>query len=187
MSENKFIARNKFVSKLENKITEMNQSLQLLAKVDTKLFLKQSGGSGLYTLGINIADLDARSKLWAKALDNTKGLTEKLKALEANVTEYQKKLKTILDTMIVPDDVDISSLDTLLSLDDEALKLATAVFAKIYNSKGKDKSSIKSDISVGSTEFKNYIDKLATDKITSDDAYKIKAEFDAQVNAQIDR
>ena len=50
MSENNnLVARNKFVSRLQKKITEMNKSISLLSKVDEKLFIsKQLGGSILH-------------------------------------------------------------------------------------------------------------------------------------------
>lgn len=135
MSENKLIARNKFVSKLEKKITELNESIALLSKVDEKLLLNQSGGSGLFTLGSSIADLEARAEAWKKAVSSTADLDAKLAQLKANVGKYQEKIQSIISGLTYPFPESKKDLDEFLAMNEDAYNAAKAVYAKAYELK----------------------------------------------------
>jgi hypothetical protein len=134
MSENKnLVARNKFVSKLQKKITEMSQSLQLLAKVDDKLFLSQSGGSGLHTFGVSLANLEARAIAWQKATTNTTALQSKLSELESAIQIYQTRLNNIIDSLGLPIAVvSDSALDKYIMMDVDGYEAAKKVFEAAY-------------------------------------------------------
>ncbi len=166
MSENKLEARNKFVSKLEKKINEMNESIQLLAKVDEKLLLKQTGGTdstGLYTLGISIANLDARAAAWKTALTASTKLNDRLNELNKNVALYQKRITDIIDNLDIPSK-DTSKLDEFLSMNKEAYEAAKDAYAKAYSltKKGEENQLVSFK-----EEFKNEVNKLGLDSSKS--------------------
>lgn len=113
MSENKVMLRNEFVSKLEKKLMKINKSMQLLIKVDKKLFFNQAGGtgneySGMAKLQTSLGHLNARIDI-----------VNKLKANSSNLTKQLEALNKSLDTFGQQFDESIALLP--LSLDDKSV------------------------------------------------------------------
>ncbi len=181
MSENNnLVARNKFVFKLQKKITEMNDSIALLAKVDDKLFLSQSGGSGLFSLGSSIANLEARAEAWKKAVSSTADLDAKLAELKANVGKYQTKIQSIIAGLTYPFPESKKDLDEFLAMNDDAYAAAKAVYAKAYELK--DNSQL-AQLDALKVAFKGEVEKVITDTTKSDPLY---AAFEAQLKVLTD-
>ena len=174
MSENNLIARNKFIAKLENKILKVNKSIQLLSKVDEKLFIKQKGGSGLYSLGINIADLGARANAWKNAMGNTQALQDKLSDLERSVGMYQNQIQQILTSLDYPGVSDMDLLDKFISMDDEAMRLAKGAYDLAYTAKGNRTDELNTAIG----EFER---KVRTDITVDDDKQTIIDGFNERI------
>lgn len=126
MSENKLIARNKFVSKVEGKITKLNKALRLLTKIDHLLFINQSGGTIMHNMGVSIADLEARGSAWRAALDSTTDLQVKLTELESGLADYQTKIDGVLTSIGTPKLLDLTPFDKFKLLDQNVYDAAKA-------------------------------------------------------------
>lgn len=83
MSEKNLIVRRKFISKIFNKINDLNQSIELLNNVDRKL-IQQNGG-----------DL---KKLQA-VVEIVKGKTEEFKEIPKQIKEVAEQVKTLQDNL----------------------------------------------------------------------------------------
>ncbi len=96
MSENNLEKRNKYISKIQKKASELDEAIKLLARVDKKIFNKQSGG-GLHSFGVNLASLGARADAFKTAMANASGLASTLSTLESSISTYQNQLDAILN------------------------------------------------------------------------------------------
>lgn len=100
MSE-KIIIRNKLVSKLESKMDDLTKSIQLLTKIDKKLFLKQSGGTyGLQQMGVNLAYLQSRAEMMKSVNSNNDALKRQLETLKLTVDNYNKIITDISNNLV---------------------------------------------------------------------------------------
>jgi hypothetical protein len=111
MSE-KIIIRNKLVSKLESKMDDLTKSIQLLTKIDKKLFLKQSGGTyGLQQMGVNLAYLQSRANMMKSVNSNNDVLKKQLAILKSTVENYNNII-TDISNNLVSDVVSMNDIDT---------------------------------------------------------------------------
>jgi gas vesicle protein len=136
MLDKKINIRNKYVNKLEDKIDDVVKSIQLLSKVDRKLFSQRGGAGGLYTLGQTIALLKAQNantpgaeavqqikdnaaQLKQNINDNVEKLQNKMKVLNETIAAYGTQLQGIKPQQITLegiklDDIDLSNLQSLI-------------------------------------------------------------------------
>lgn len=178
---NNLVARNKFISKLENKISRLSKALQLLSQVDDKLFINQTGGNtGFYSLGVNIAALEARAKAWEKAKSSTEALDIKLQELNDHIQTYQKKVNEILKDMPTADK---NPLEAYLTLDSEGYQQAAAAFTAAYvfamTTNNTEKTSKESELTKTIKAFTDHVDKTVLDdthKKTIKDAFTDKID-----------
>ena len=83
MSENSLIVRQKYISKLFDKIESLQEGIQLLEKVDRKIFKKsmartiQAGGAAVADNGISIKGLESEALVTRLKLEQQKGVIEK--------------------------------------------------------------------------------------------------------------
>lgn len=83
MSENSLIIRQKYISKLFDKVESLQDSILLLEKVDSKIFKKnlartiQAGGASVTNNGISIKGLESEALVTRLKLDQQKGVIEK--------------------------------------------------------------------------------------------------------------
>lgn len=83
MSENSLIVRQKYISKLFDKVESLQESIQLLEKVDSKIFKKsmartiQAGGAAVTDNGISIKGLESEALVTRLKLEQQKGVIEK--------------------------------------------------------------------------------------------------------------
>lgn len=124
MSEINIHARNKFIEKVQKKVTDLTKSIDLLYQVDKKLFMNQSGGVGsLHLLGVNMASLEARANAFKTAMANAAGLSSTLTNLGNTIETYQSKLDTILDALDFDKNIDKIDPYTILSSSEYAALL----------------------------------------------------------------
>jgi hypothetical protein len=83
MSENSLIVRQKYISKLFDKIESLQEGIQLLEKVDRKIFKKsmsrtiQAGGAAVADNSISIKGLEGEALVTRLKLEQQKGVIEK--------------------------------------------------------------------------------------------------------------
>jgi len=83
MSENSLIVRQKYISKLFDKVESLQEGIQLLEKVDSKIFKKnmsrtiQAGGAPVTDNGISIKGLESEALVTRLKLEQQKGVIEK--------------------------------------------------------------------------------------------------------------
>jgi hypothetical protein len=83
MSENSLIVRQKYISKLFDKVESLQEGIQLLEKVDSKIFKKsmsrtiQAGGAAVTNNGISIKGLESEALVTRLKLEQQKGVIEK--------------------------------------------------------------------------------------------------------------
>jgi len=154
------MARNKFVSKLESKITKLNKALRLLTKIDHLLFINQSGGSIIQKMGVSIADLEARGVAWKAALTSTSGLQAKLSELETDLNNYQSKIDHVLGTLGANPTINLAGFDKFKMLDSTVYNAAkTAVEAALLlHQPGKNNSTNKNALDAAVAAFNKEVD-----------------------------
>jgi cell division protein FtsB len=86
MSEKNLAIRNKFLSKINNKMTDLNESLALLQKVDRKL-IQQSGGS-LQALQLSVLQL-------AQKRNEVEQLSQTIRTLQQNMGQINQRLAAL--------------------------------------------------------------------------------------------
>ena len=83
MSENSLIVRQKYISKLFDKVESLQEGILLLEKVDSKIFKKsmartiQAGGAAVADNGISIKGLESEALVTRLKLEQQKGVIEK--------------------------------------------------------------------------------------------------------------
>lgn len=96
MSEKNLTMRNKLVSKMNSKINHLTQSLQLLVKVDNKLFNSQHGGTNA-----NVLSALAKVQMIKKSTPSTEDLERQTRELNdqlhASIKVLQDTIKKLAD------------------------------------------------------------------------------------------
>jgi chromosome segregation ATPase len=100
MSEKNLAIRNKFLSKINNKMVDLNESLELLQKVDRKL-IQQSGGS-LKDLQVSVLQLAQKqneviklSQTIVQLQQNMTLINERLAGLARSISQLNFNIPTI--------------------------------------------------------------------------------------------
>lgn len=80
---------------------DLTKSIQLLTKIDKKLFLKQSGGTyGLQQMGVNLAYLQSRAEMMKSVNSNNDALKRQLETLKLTVDNYNKIITDISNNLV---------------------------------------------------------------------------------------
>ena len=112
MSEKNLAIRNKFLSKINRKMTDLNESLELLQKVDRRL-IQQSGGS-LQQLQLSVLQLAQKrneveqlSRTIQTLQQNMSQINQRLAGLAANITQLSQQFQL---PQVNPDDFKIDGI-----------------------------------------------------------------------------
>lgn len=101
MSENSLKIRSRFVKKISNKLTKLNEDLELLGKVDRKIFRNKRVQSGGADVDVNAVQKDAIKKLLEirKAQADIDTATAQATNLSKQIAQITVALSTIQDTV----------------------------------------------------------------------------------------
>ena len=104
MEDNSLYVRGKFINKLSEKVSELNNHFALLGKVDKKIAKKsfvQKGGNGADLKALQVEALrkklqvDQQNKKLGEAIENAKALTTKLDELNAGLKSIEATIQGI--------------------------------------------------------------------------------------------
>jgi len=101
MSGNSLKIRSKFINKISNKLVKLNEDLELLAKVDRKIFRNKSVQSGGADVNVNEVQKEAIKKLLEikKAQNDINAATAQATNLSKQIKQITDALSTIQDTV----------------------------------------------------------------------------------------
>ena len=125
MSEKNLIVRKKFISKIYDKINDLNQSIDLLNNVDRKL-IQQNGGNPLKDLQVAVEMVNRKGPEFAELNTKITTMKSQVTTLMQNLQQLTDKLNRYNDGLVVPKIDDLQEIGVLSDAD-----LATAVSAAV--------------------------------------------------------
>jgi len=105
MSENSLIVRQKYISKLFDKVESLQEGILLLEKVDSKIFKKsmsrtiQAGGAAVTDNGISIKGLESEALVTRLKLEQQKGVIEKARTTIDTLNQGLAGVRTSLEQL----------------------------------------------------------------------------------------
>jgi len=178
MSE-KIILRNKLVSKLENKMSELTKSIHLLTKIDKKLFLKQSGG-GFQQMDLHLANISAKADLIQQIFQGHGQLKIQYSELQRQVDEYTRMLENLSNKLQPP---------LMQNVQEEFKSLSHDLMQDIINFLSipykLDPADLQKDTKINEA-FNNIRIKMNKEVLNTDEAQELLQKLNTMLNESIE-
>jgi len=138
MSEKNLIVRQKFISKIYDKINDLNQSIDLLNNVDRKL-IQQNGGNPLQNLQIAVEMVNTKGPEFAALNNKITSMKGQVTTLMQNLQQLTEKLNRYNDNLVVPKIEDLAEIGVLSEADLAKAVSAAVARKQAANNSGQDK------------------------------------------------